>query len=258
MVFDQMELSVGGRQKNQSLEEKTSNTAVLQSSLFFADREMKDMKKYTKEEAIAIVTQCAEQYHTELDGKNLLFICSNKYKKFLSLEFSFYGSNYMHLTGLKPKQHDDDENTQILYANDFYQKCLDHKISPSDFNFSDDGTTHMKLAALPGIICKNLHASIIGDYNSSKPRLYTEKIAGGIHACMGFVFDIKTSEYVPNTVIQEDIRGLTSNEVRVIAAYRKSVYAEKYEEITYLAKKVDWSVVKYPEEFRYLQEMLHH
>ena len=34
MVFDQMELSVGGRQKNQSLEEKTSNTAVLQSSLF--------------------------------------------------------------------------------------------------------------------------------------------------------------------------------------------------------------------------------
>ncbi len=36
------------------------------------------MKKYTKEEAIAIVVNCAEQYCAELDGKNLLFICHNK------------------------------------------------------------------------------------------------------------------------------------------------------------------------------------
>lgn len=247
-----MELSVGGRQKNQSLEEKTSNTAVLQSSLFFADRGLRNMKKYTKEEAIAIVVNCAERYRAELDGKNLLFICHNKHKNVFPIEFSFYGNNYMHLTGLKPKRDIEDEAERSLYANDFYQKCLDHKLSPSDFDFSDDGTTHMKLDVLPGIICKNLHASIIGDFNSSKPRLYTEKVVGGIHACMGFVFDPKITEYVPNTVIQEDIRDLTSNEVRVIAVYRKDTNAGQYNEITYKAKKVDWSTVKYPDNLQYL------
>ena len=38
--FGQMELSVGGRQKNQSLEEEASNTAVLQSPLFFRDKRL--------------------------------------------------------------------------------------------------------------------------------------------------------------------------------------------------------------------------
>lgn len=257
MVFDQMELSVGGRQKNQSFKEKASNTAVLQSSLFLQIEGYGTMKRYTKEEAVAIAVQCAEQYHSELEGKNLLFICCNKHKKIFSIELSFYGNNYMHLTGLKPKKTADgkSEVAQDLFANDFYQKCLDHKLSPADFDFSDDGTTHMKLAVLPGIICKNLHASIIGDYNSSKPRLYTEKIVGGIHACMGFIFDSEISEYVPNTVIKEDIRDLTANEVRVIAVYRKPARAEQYEEITYKAKKVDWASIKYPEEYQYLMAL---
>ena len=209
------------------------------------------MKKYTKEEAIKVVVQCAERYRTELDGKNLLFICCNRHKKTFAFEFSFYGNNYMHLTGLKPK-HSADDAEQILFANDFYQKCLDHKLSSSDFDFSNDGTTHMKLDVLPGIICKNLHASIIGDYNSSKPRLYTEKVVGGIHACMGFIFDSKISEYIPNTVIQDDIRNLTANDVRVIAVYRKDACADSYGEITYKAKKIDWSSITYPEEYQYL------
>lgn len=252
-----MELSVGGRQKNQSFEEKASNTAVLQSSLFLQIEGYGTMKRYTKEEAVAVAVKCAEQYHSELDGKNLLFICCNKHKEIFPIELSFYGNNYMHLTGLKPKKIVDGESevAHDLFANDFYQKCLDHKLSPTDFDFSDDGTTHMKLAVLPGIICKNLHASIIGDYNSSKPRLYTEKIVGGIHACMGFIFDSEMSEYVPNTVIKEDIRDLTANEVRVIAVYRKPACAKQYEEITYKAKKVDWVSIKYPEEYQYLMAL---
>ena len=208
------------------------------------------MKKYTKAEAVSIVVQCAEKYHTELEGKTLLFICTDKHKQTISIEFSFYGNNYMHLTGLKSSRRA--SAPAGLSANDFYQKCLEHKLSINDFDFSEDGTTHLKLDVLPSVICKNLHASIVGDYNSAKPRLYTEKIVGGIHACMGFAFDRKSSEYVPNTVIQEDARDITSNAVRVIAVYRKNARAEVYEELTYKAKKVDWKSVKFPEQYEYL------
>lgn len=38
-------------------------------------------RKYTKAEAIGIVVRCAQTYKQELDGKNLLFICTDKHKK---------------------------------------------------------------------------------------------------------------------------------------------------------------------------------
>jgi hypothetical protein len=212
------------------------------------------MKKYTKEEAIAVVVQCAEKYRDELDGRNLLFLCMDKHKKTSAIEFSFHGSNYLHLTGLKPGRGEVDDVDPALHANDFYKKCLEHQLSPSDFAFAEDGTTHLKLELLPGILCKNLNASMIGDYNSSKPRLVTEKLVGGVHACMGFVLDKKRTEYVPNTVLKEDIRDLiTSDSVRVIAVYRKSASDKRYEELTYRAKKVDWSAVQYPDDLAYLQ-----
>ena len=210
------------------------------------------MKRYTKKEAIAVVVKCAEKYRNELEGKSLLFICANKHKQTFAIELSFFKNNYMHLTGLKPGKQLDRNDTTGLFANDFYKKCLEHRLSPSDFDFSDDGTTHMKLDVLPTIICKNLHANFIGDYNSAKPRLYTEKIVGNIHGCMGFIFDPHILKYVPNTLIQEDARNLISNLVQVIAVYRKGFHDEKYKELTYKAKKADWSSIVFPEHFEYL------
>ena len=69
---------------------------------------------------------------------------------------------------------------------------------------------------------------------------------------MGFRTDAVTGNLVPDTVLNEDIRNLTTNDVRVIAIYRKSVDADYYEEMTYKAKKVDWSTIKYPEELQHL------
>lgn len=208
------------------------------------------MGKYTKEEAISVVVKCAAKYQEELEGKTLLFVCVDKHDRCLCFEFSFHGNNYMHLTGLKPCKNTDGDDR--LFAEDFYQKCLDHKLSPSDFAFSSDGTTHLKLDVLPNIICKNLHATMIGNYNSSKPRLYTERLVGNTRACMGFAYVKKTSEYVPNTVVKEDMRNLTSGYVRVIAVFRKSTGTEQYGELTYIAKKVVWDKVKLPEAFSYL------
>lgn len=100
--------------------------------------------KYSKKQAIKIITDCAEKYKNELADKTLLFVCCDKHNNVICHEFSFYSWNYMHLTGVKTKfQYENRE--KHLSATDFYNKCLSHKLSPSDFDFSEDGTTHMKL-----------------------------------------------------------------------------------------------------------------
>ena len=218
------------------------------------------MGKYTKQDAISIVTNCAQKYHTELDGKTLLFLCQNKHKQLSTFEFSFDGNNFLHLTGLKVSRRifttDVTANQQtspdVISANEFYQKCLSKKLSPNDFEFADDGTTFLKLDVLPYIISKNLSANTVADYNSRQPKLHTEKLAGSMKACVGFVSDERTGHYVPNTVLKEDIRDISTNSVRVIAIYRKQRTDVRYSELTYKAKKVNWSTVNLPAELDYI------
>lgn len=213
------------------------------------------MAKYTKEQAIKIITVSAEKYRDELVNKTLLFICTDKHKHIVCYEFSFYSWNFKHLTGIKTKQQDDD-NAERNSATDFYNKCLSHKLSPNDFDFSDDGTTHLKLDVLSSVLCKNLSANMIGTYNSNKPYLLTDKIAGSVKACIGFVVDSTQNCYVPNTLLKEDIRHTVYSYVQVIAAFRKDATEEKYNELTYRSKKVEWDKIKLPEKFRYLSPFI--
>ncbi len=212
------------------------------------------MGQYTKAQAISIVVNCAEQYRENLANKNLLFICQDKHKKITAVEFSFDASNFLHLTGLKVKKprHHTSGTGDTISAKEFYEKCLAHRLSVNDFEFAKDGTTQLKLEILPRLISKNLSATMIGDYNSRNPKLVTDKLAGSVAACMGFVPTGPTDRYVPNTVLKVDIRDYISNQVRVIAVYRKPMDAERYEEATYFAKKIDWNAVSYPEQYSYL------
>ncbi len=109
------------------------------------------MGKYTKEQAIAKVVSCAETYRNELENRKLLLVCQDKHRNITYQEFSFYGRNFLHLTGLKVKR--DIENDELSALN-FYSKCLNHKLSPKDFEFASDGTTCMKLDVLPALITK--------------------------------------------------------------------------------------------------------
>ncbi len=206
------------------------------------------MMTFTKAEAIKIVTSCAEKYRDELAGRSLLLICQDKHKHTSCIELTFTPRNFLHLTGLKVQRHGDDPLTAAV----FYTRCLEHKLSPSDFSFSEDGTTQMKLAVLPLVISKNLSANMVGDYNSSKPKLYTEKLVGGVKACVGFVIDETSGSFVPNTVLKEDIRDNVHSAVRIAAIYRKKLDESQYTEMTYQAKKLDWSTITLPEEYQYL------
>ncbi len=110
----------------------------------------------------------------------------------------------------------------------------------------------MKLEVLPFIISKNLSANMIGNFNSQRPKLYTEKIAGSTKAYIGFVKEDTAGEYVPNTVVKGDLRANVTDYVRVASVYRKRFSDDKYSECVYVASKVDWSRIEYPERFSYL------
>lgn len=83
---------------------------------------------------------------------------------------------------------------------------------------------------------KNISAKMVGDFNGCNPKLYTEKLAGGVKACLGFV-KTHRAEYVPNTVLNTDIRTVTKISQQVIATYRRKNSASPYQELVYKAKK---------------------
>ena len=227
------EPNVGGRQKTRSIARRASNAAVLQSSLFCVER-MCLVKNITKKEAIKIVTECAKEYNKQLENKSLLFICSDKHKRITYYEFKFLSRHFLHLTGLTFNFKTIEAKNNASLSVVFYEKCLNGQLSESDFEFSEDGTSIIKLEILPHLICKNLKANIIGDYNCLTPKLVTSKLAGNIQGCLGFVQD-ENKEYVPNTALRVDIRDYIKNNVRVIAVLRKDINSLPYSEITYKA-----------------------
>ena len=186
----------------------------------------------TKKEALQIVFSCAASYKENLAGRSLLFVTTDKHKTVRCLEVSFDGSNFLHMTGFKL-------NKKEISANNFFSMCCDKRLSESDFEFAADGTTEMKMRVLPGLVQKHLSAKMVGDYNLSQPKLYTDKLAGSVGACMGFV--------------RNDIRSMVKGSAdRIVITYRKQRGDALYTEIVYTAKKIDWTALTLPEEYQYL------
>lgn len=193
----------------------------------------------TKTQALSIVYAAASEFQKNLVNKSLLFVCTDKYKKMHFVEVTFDKSNFKHMTGFKT-------NIDALH---FFDLCINRRLKEDDYDFSDDGTTQLKMQVLPSLVSKNISAKMIGDYNSFFPKLYTEKIVGNIFACVGFVRTGKKDRYVPNTVLEDDIRKITNKPDRIILTYRKNRKESEYSEIVYQAKGIDWSTISIPQPY---------
>ena len=192
-----------------------------------------------KNDALKIIFSCADKYTTNLSGHTLLFVCSNKYKQLYTMEVLFNSSNFLHMTGLKANG---------INANNFLNRCLSRRLSVDDFEFSSDGTTPLKLQVLPILMSNNLKANMIGNLNESRPKLYTDKLAGSTRGCMGFV-RTGNGNLVPNTVLNEDIRNSIDHPDRIIITYRKKFSDKDYTEIVYTAKKIKWENIVLPDPY---------
>lgn len=185
---------------------------------------------YTKKDMVTIIHNAAKTYETELCHKNLLIIfgAPNKpnYVQTIANE-----KNFQHLTGTISNLKDD--NASKL----FYTKALDGNLSPDDFEINLDGTTQLKMEILNQTLRLSKNAKMIGDFNNGRIRLKTDKIAGGTGSCMGFVID--DGFYVPNTVLNGDMRTVVTNPQRILAILSKNVNETQYVKATYIAKKIE-------------------
>ena len=93
---------------------------------------------------------------------------------------------------------------------------------------------------------------MVGYYNGQQPRLYTEQLAGSVKGCVGFVKDKNIGRYVPNTLLEGDIRKKVTRPDRILVTYRKKIEEEMYTEIVYAAKNVEWEKISLPAEYSYL------
>ena len=192
------------------------------------------MKKY---EAVEIITNCAKEYRAYLEDNNFLFIFGDKHRT-EAFETIFLPRNFLHLTGVKLKS--------TCESSDFYEMCLKGQLSPSLFEMSADGTTDMKLCVLPQLMKIHRTAKMIGEYDQSKSFLVTEKIAGNVTACLGFVRE--EGYYIPNTALREDIRNVTVKpQQRILAIFKKNSKALYYTNLCYTAKNVKIDTMKVPE-----------
>lgn len=201
------------------------------------------MVKYSKKQAVSIAISCAKLYRDNFVDKKLLFLLTDKHKRVFALEVEFDASNYHHLTGL--------QYTNKSWSHlDFYNHCIDARLSEKDIGFSANGSTHQKLNVLPVILRNpNLSANMAGDYNHSRPYLFTEKLVGGVKWAMGFRSVGAKGRYVPDTLLEGDIRGLIKESCRIAATYKKSKGDLQYTELIYKAKKVDLERLVYPKDW---------
>lgn len=195
-----------------------------------------------KSDALRIVFSSAEAYKENLMNRTLLFIYTDKYKNVFDMEVTFDKSNFKHLTGLKTN----------IDASHFFDLCITRRLSEKSFEFAEDGTTPLKLSVLPKLVTKNVSANMIGDYNEYSPRLITDKLAGSVAACIGFIKTGRKGRYVPNTVLKVDIRDCITSVGRIILTYRKLRDEIAYSEIVYSAKKMVWSELVLPERLSHL------
>ena len=194
-----------------------------------------------KDVAIRIITDCAKEYRENLVNQNLLFVCGTA-QNVDFFEVLCSSQNYKHLTGATILD-------KSITNQDFYDMCINGKLSIGDFELKKDGTTQLKLSVLHQVTNIHRTARMVGEYGSQRLMLNSEKLAGSVSACLGFVKPRNLKGfYVPNTVLSADIREVVQKPVKkVLAIFRKTRDARRYLACTYLSKGSDLdSVTSHP------------
>lgn len=180
------------------------------------------------------MVNAAELYKENLEDQKVLFLYGtpSEVKKQLrtegkmlsalkSYEAAFHRYNFLHLTGAKLK------GAGIDSAIHFYQKCLDHRLMETDFSFAQGGSTVQKLDILENMMRLKQNVTMIGDFTDIGLKLFSEKAAGNVCGCIGFVKDRNTRLNVPNTLLKKDIRDVTASPVKKVYAVLSKGYMEK-------------------------------
>ena len=209
-----------------------------------------------KRRAIQIMTKAAQLYREHLEDQKVLFLYGvpSEINKQLSLETKllsamqkyevvFHRGNFLHLTGVKMNKN------EVSSAIHFYEKCLDNRLTENDFILSKDGSSGQKLDILETMMGIKRCATMIGVFTDRGPMLFTEKVAGNVRGCIGFVKDRNTKLNVPNTLLKKDIRDITRKPMqKIYAILSKDYTTDTYTNIEKLDKDIDFDSYRFPDE----------
>lgn len=205
------------------------------------------MHSYTLEEARSIVMRCAKQYRDNLLDKTFIIIYRDRVDKVIKfLEIYFGAENYQHLTGVELL--DKEGNVRQHVAEMFFDKCLNNRLAKSEIQFKKDGTTNLKLAALPIMMQIQKVTKIAGDYNGARPYLVADKLVGNVNFCLGLIQAYEKGCYVPASTLLEDIKNLTNEPSQVLVIFSKEKSEMLYKKIRHVAKGLNLSNIKLPKE----------
>ncbi|MBP3595436.1 MAG: hypothetical protein J6J44_12960 [Lachnospiraceae bacterium] len=201
--------------------------------------------EYTLKQAVSVAIKCGREYKRKLANTKLLVIYRNRENSEIeSIEIVFRPSNFQHLTGLQllDKQGKQKQNCAV----EFYHKCTGNNLNIAEVRFKDDGTTPLKLDALPSLMDLTNITKIIGDYDESKKWMEADVIVGGINFCLA-VSEDKDGSYFPRSGLLEDIRNITRKSSQVLAIFQKKLSdKEVYKKICYVAKGLNLSNLNLP------------
>lgn len=193
-----------------------------------------------KKQAFKVIYSCCKVYQCNLASKNFLFIYRNcNEKPYTCFEATFRENNFHHLTGTVLNKNVVDS------AADFFDACINNRLAFNSFEMKTDGTTVLKLQILPSLMQIHTCAKMIGDFDGSSLYLQTEKLVGGIKGCIGF--KKQGSIYVPNTVMQCDIRNFIADPYgKIDAIFSKKLNSSRYLHLRYISKRLKNCIPMFP------------
>lgn len=208
--------------------------------------------RFTKEQAVAIAIKCGKEYKSKLAETQVLIIYRDQKDNVIKdMEIIFCPSNFQHLTGLTllDKKGTPLENCSVR----FYHKCSDKKpsLSPKEIQFKPDGTTPLKLYALPYVMDITKITKICGDYNHIKPKIEADAIVGSVHSSLAISKFPDSNKYFPRSGLLEDIRDIVTNVSQVLAVFQKPLSAKTpYVSVKYVAKGLNLKSLRIPKEIQ--------
>lgn len=191
-----------------------------------------------KKEALSIIFSASEKFRQNLLNNNMLFIYEAD-KRVHYIETIFLRKHFLHLTGAVI------DKRRIKSAVEFFNICCNKRLYTSAFEFSEDGTTVMKLEVLCYLMDIQKCANMTGYYNGNYLNLRTERIVGNVKACLGFIYDKGLGYYIPNTLLKEDCRKtIVGSPLKIVAVLRKPITGREYNEVCYIKKDIDINIIK--------------
>ncbi len=187
----------------------------------------------SQKQILNIIYRCLKLYDENLKNKKLLLIMRNDKMIIEKIELYFPKSSFAHLTGVTIM----DNDNNALNSFSFYNLLKSGSLSVNKYKIEcKDYTTGLKLQVLPYLMRIDKNANMVGDFDSSKIYLQTDKLIGGTNCCMGFIKEHRKGVYVPNTALNTDMRNIIISKCNILAILKKSAIDNLYKEITYLKK----------------------